>query len=103
MYRKYHLINMYPIVLLRQSINQWFIQNSNRLLGACVHLQQTMCKKQCVRLDEEIKTCNNNISCYSSVNNFKLSKINTANLKIILQRSHVISSINLDIDGFRQY
>ena len=62
-----------------------------------------MCKKkQCVRLDEEIKTYNNNISYYGSVNSFKLSEINTANLEIIPQRSHVISSINLDIDGFRQ-
>ena len=67
----------------------------------CIHKKQCA-KKQCVRLDEEIKTYNNNISYYGSVNSFKLSKIKTANLEIILQRSHVISSINLDIDGFRQ-
>ena len=67
-----------------------------------MHLQNNnVQKKQCVRLDEEIKTYNSNISCYGSVNSFKLSNINTANLEIILQPSHVISSINLDIDGFR--
>ena len=50
-------------------------------------------KKQCVRLDEDIKTYNSNISCYGSVNRFKLLNIiiNTANVEIILQRSHVIS------------
>ena len=65
-----------------------------------MHLQQQCAKrKQCVRLDEEIKTYNSNISCYDSVNSFKLLNLNTANLEIILQRSHSISSINLDIDG----
>ena len=62
-----------------------------------------MCKKkQCVGLDEEIKTYNINISYYGSVNSFKLSKKRIDNLEIILQRSHVISTINIDIDGFSQ-
>ena len=58
-----------------------------------MHLQQ-----QC----EKNNNMCSNISCYGSVNSFKLSNINTSNLEMILQRSHVISSINLDIDGFRQ-
>ena len=47
----------------------------------CIYNKQCAKEKQCVRLDEEIKTHNNNISYYGSVNSFKLSKINTANLE----------------------
>ena len=84
---------------------QWFNGLHKTAIGslalACIYNSNVQ-KKQCVGLDEEIKTYNIYISYYGSVNSFKLSKKKIDNLEIILQRSYVISSLNIDINGFRQ-
>ena len=72
------------MIVINISINGLFKTAIGSLEPVCIYKKTMGKKKQCVRLDEEIKTYNNNISYYGSVNSFKLSKIKTVDLEIIL-------------------